>query len=256
MSRRVVILGQRSDVPSHCRKRRAVPFPALPWSSAVETVFRPHPVLNMLICFGPPTVPRWTGEIGPIVSGLSFRFPYACSIQAPVRSDRPVTTALRPAATTHWRPQLSVVHAVTGYRKPVTPPFSGSPCGPIVQALAHQRAPRRRRSSHVPSRLRAKGDRGPVPWSGKLCSASLALPRPSMRFRSGNGGRPHGIVGRGGQFPSNAANLQRSRFLRRRALIMTETELKVIAALAIIGLSRSPNKGYRIPAAIGTPSTL
>ena len=37
---------------------------------------------------------------------------------------------------------------------------------------------------------------------------------------------------------------------------MTETELNVIAALAIIGLSRMPHHGYRIPAAIGTPATL
>ena len=37
---------------------------------------------------------------------------------------------------------------------------------------------------------------------------------------------------------------------------MTETELKVIAALAIIGLSRTPNTGYNAPAARGTPSRL
>ena len=44
--------------------------------------------------------------------------------------------------------------------------------------------------------------------------------------------------------------------LNRSALPMTETELNVIAALAIIGLSSSPNQGYRMPAAIGTPATL
>ena len=37
---------------------------------------------------------------------------------------------------------------------------------------------------------------------------------------------------------------------------MTETELNVIAALAIIGLSSRPANGYSTPAAIGTPSTL
>jgi hypothetical protein len=37
---------------------------------------------------------------------------------------------------------------------------------------------------------------------------------------------------------------------------MTETELNVMAALATIGLSRTPNTGYRTPAAIGTPSAL
>jgi hypothetical protein len=44
--------------------------------------------------------------------------------------------------------------------------------------------------------------------------------------------------------------------LNRSALPITDTELKVIAALAIIGLRSSPNQGYRIPAAIGTPATL
>jgi hypothetical protein len=37
---------------------------------------------------------------------------------------------------------------------------------------------------------------------------------------------------------------------------MTETELKLIAALAIIGLNNKPKNGYRIPAATGTPITL
>jgi hypothetical protein len=40
------------------------------------------------------------------------------------------------------------------------------------------------------------------------------------------------------------------------ALAMTETLLMAIAALAMIGLSKRPKKGYRIPAAIGTPSPL
>ena len=40
----------------------------------------------------------------------------------------------------------------------------------------------------------------------------------------------------------------------RSALPITDTELKVIAALAIIGLSSSPKNGYSTPAAIGTPS--
>jgi hypothetical protein len=37
---------------------------------------------------------------------------------------------------------------------------------------------------------------------------------------------------------------------------MTDTELNVIAALAIIGLSNTPSIGYRMPAATGTPSVL
>lgn len=43
---------------------------------------------------------------------------------------------------------------------------------------------------------------------------------------------------------------------RRNAFAMTDTELKVIAALAIIGLSKRPTTGYRTPAAMGTPSAL
>jgi hypothetical protein len=39
-------------------------------------------------------------------------------------------------------------------------------------------------------------------------------------------------------------------------LPITETELKLIAAAAIIGLSRMPKKGYRAPAARGIPRAL
>ena len=42
----------------------------------------------------------------------------------------------------------------------------------------------------------------------------------------------------------------------RSALPITETELKLMAAAAIIGLSSRPMTGYKIPAAIGTPSAL
>ena len=41
-----------------------------------------------------------------------------------------------------------------------------------------------------------------------------------------------------------------------RAFPMTDTELKLIAAAAIMGLRRSPKIGYRTPAAIGTPRAL
>jgi hypothetical protein len=37
---------------------------------------------------------------------------------------------------------------------------------------------------------------------------------------------------------------------------MTDTELKLIAVAAIIGLSKIPKKGYNNPAATGTPSKL
>lgn len=40
------------------------------------------------------------------------------------------------------------------------------------------------------------------------------------------------------------------------ALVMTETELKLIAAAAIIGESSNPNSGYSTPAATGTPKAL
>ena len=42
----------------------------------------------------------------------------------------------------------------------------------------------------------------------------------------------------------------------RNAFIITDTELKDIAKAAIIGDSRIPKKGYKAPAAIGTPNTL
>ena len=45
-------------------------------------------------------------------------------------------------------------------------------------------------------------------------------------------------------------------FLSRNALAITDTELKLIAVAAIIGLSRIPKNGYSNQAAIGTPSKL
>ena len=42
----------------------------------------------------------------------------------------------------------------------------------------------------------------------------------------------------------------------RSALAITETELKLMAAAAIMGLSSSPNHGYSTPAASGTPAEL
>ena len=43
---------------------------------------------------------------------------------------------------------------------------------------------------------------------------------------------------------------------KRNALPITDTELKLMAAAAIIGESSMPKKGYNTPAATGTPSTL
>jgi hypothetical protein len=39
-------------------------------------------------------------------------------------------------------------------------------------------------------------------------------------------------------------------------LLITETELKLMAAAAIIGLSNKPKTGNKTPAAIGTPMEL
>ena len=39
-------------------------------------------------------------------------------------------------------------------------------------------------------------------------------------------------------------------------MLITDTALKLMAALAIIGLSKMPKNGYSAPTAIGTPSTL
>jgi hypothetical protein len=49
---------------------------------------------------------------------------------------------------------------------------------------------------------------------------------------------------------------QSSTRLNRSALVMTDTELKLMAAAAIIGDSSNPKMGYATPAAIGTPAEL
>jgi hypothetical protein len=54
--------------------------------------------------------------------------------------------------------------------------------------------------------------------------------------------------------PSNAKDDSSSFRLNRSAFPITETELNVIAALAIIGRSSSPKNVYRMPAATGTPT--
>lgn len=43
---------------------------------------------------------------------------------------------------------------------------------------------------------------------------------------------------------------------KRKALLITDTELKLIAAAAIIGDNKIPKTGYKTPAAIGTPAEL
>src|SRR5665647_2483691 len=56
-------------------------------------------------------------------------------------------------------------------------------------------------------------------------------------------------------FLASAYNLNHL-ILKRSAFAITDTELKLIAAAAIIGLSKIPNTGNNTPAAIGTPRKL
>jgi hypothetical protein len=46
------------------------------------------------------------------------------------------------------------------------------------------------------------------------------------------------------------------KFLNRNEFIITETELKLIAAAAIIGDNNIPKTGYNTPAATEIPNTL
>lgn len=50
--------------------------------------------------------------------------------------------------------------------------------------------------------------------------------------------------------------LQSVKRRKRNALLITETELKLIAAAAIIGDNKTPKNGYNTPAATGTPNAL
>ena len=76
----------------------------------------------------------------------------------------------------------------------------------------------------------------------------------SLRHKSNVKGTTHKTAR---QIAVGASSTLYSEILRKRsAFAITETELKLIAAPAIIGLRRIPKKGYRAPAAIGTPSAL
>jgi hypothetical protein len=55
---------------------------------------------------------------------------------------------------------------------------------------------------------------------------------------------------------SQAGSHYNRRRRSRNAFVTTDTELRLMAALAITGLSNMPKKGYSTPAATGTPSTL
>ena len=67
-------------------------------------------------------------------------------------------------------------------------------------------------------------------------------------------GRDH--VARGPSDHPSPFEIQSFTRRSRSAFPITDTELNVIAALAMIGLSRMPATGYSAPAAMGTPSAL
>jgi hypothetical protein len=58
------------------------------------------------------------------------------------------------------------------------------------------------------------------------------------------------------QGPDCSDSLHSFKLRRRNAFPMTDTELRLMAAAAIIGLNNKPNTGYKTPAAIGIPATL
>lgn len=64
------------------------------------------------------------------------------------------------------------------------------------------------------------------------------------------------VLGRRLPTRRRALTVQIDARLRRSALVMTDTELRLMAAAAIIGLRSNPKNGYRTPAAIGIPRAL
>ena len=60
----------------------------------------------------------------------------------------------------------------------------------------------------------------------------------------------------GSSATSEVSPQRQSDFLKRKALEMTENELRLIASAAIIGESNHPVNGNSTPAASGTPSAL
>lgn len=56
--------------------------------------------------------------------------------------------------------------------------------------------------------------------------------------------------------PKNVFTFYNRTRLSLSELLITETELKLIAAAAIIGDNSIPKNGYNTPAAIGTPAVL
>jgi len=79
------------------------------------------------------------------------------------------------------------------------------------------------------------------------------VPQPSGQRGVGAGQRRQG---REGSAHDRVSDVCRSTRRRRSALPITDTELKLIAAAAMMGERRMPKNGYRTPAATGTPSAL
>ena len=79
---------------------------------------------------------------------------------------------------------------------------------------------------------------------------------PGPRHHLPSAPKSHSAMSRLGLAAGAHAERHKTCRLSRNAFAITDTELNVIAALAMIGLNSRPNAGYNTPAATGTPSTL
>jgi len=108
---------------------------------------------------------------------------------------------------------------------------------------------------------RSRMKRGPRAPTGPATSDERRLPTaspPWIRLQRGLHGAASWRPRRPGAAARPPASPVAHSFKRRSrsALAMTDTELRLMAAAASIGLSRMPNAGYSTPAASGTPSRL
>src|SRR5579863_4503150 len=108
-----------------------------------------------------------------------------------------------------------------------------------------------------------------MPWAGRssahACVKQNAIkPANSMTFDIGlslgpsgsRSGAPLSDDKSGDDFIRSGERRHKLALRRRRALPITDTELRDMAAAAMAGLKRMPVNGYRTPAAIGTPREL
>src|SRR5579871_3501875 len=107
---------------------------------------------------------------------------------------------------------------------------------------AHQVEPRGARGLH---RLIVAGE-GVVIGDSQGFQTDCTRTIHQFQWRAGS----IGFVGVGVQVDHSAS------FRSRSAFAITDTELNVIAALAITGPNKTPKNGYKIPAARGTPTML